>query len=51
MGACGTALGGLVVVAQPDMSYARLGVLQVQALPVLMIRCACMNGACMNGVH
>lgn len=28
MGACGTALGGLVVVAQPDMSYARLGVLQ-----------------------
>ncbi len=29
MGACGTALGGLVVVAQPDMSFARLGLLQV----------------------
>jgi len=28
MGACGTALGGLIVVAQPDMSFARLGLLQ-----------------------
>jgi ZIP family zinc transporter len=28
MGACGTALGGLIVVAQPDMSYRRLGLLQ-----------------------
>ena len=26
---CGTALGGLIVVAQPDMSYRRLGLLQV----------------------
>jgi len=30
MGACGTALGGLIVVAQPDMSFARLGLLQVR---------------------
>ena len=29
LGACGTALGGLIVVAQPDMSLSRLGLLQV----------------------
>ena len=28
LGACGTALGGLIVVAQPDMSLSRLGLLQ-----------------------
>lgn len=29
MGAAGTALGGLMVVAQPKMDFKRLGVLQV----------------------
>jgi ZIP family zinc transporter len=29
MGAAGTALGGLLVVAQPQMSFRRLGALQV----------------------
>ena len=30
LGACGTALGGLIVVAQPDMSLSRLGLLQAR---------------------
>jgi hypothetical protein len=30
LGAAGTALGGLIVVAQPDMSLSRLGVLQAR---------------------
>lgn len=39
MGACGTALGGLIVVAQPNMSYARLGLLQGLAGGLMLSLC------------